>query len=951
MLINQLQSRVPNPEDYLEAVVKLLKLLFHTPKLILMKNYSFLFLLFVMSLAVNVSIGQDTKIPEGIKKTASVEGITEYVMDNGLKILLFPDQSKPTITVNITYMVGSRHEGYGETGMAHLLEHLVFKGTPDHPNIPQELTEHGARPNGTTWYDRTNYYETFTASDENLKWALDMESDRMINSFIAKEDLDSEMTVVRNEYERGENYPSSVLMKRVLSAAFQWHNYGKTTIGARSDLENVPIDRLKAFYKKYYQPDNAILTVTGKIDPAETLTLIKEYFGPIPRPERKLIPTYTKEPTQDGEKLVSLKRVGDVQSVAVVYHTPPGPHSDYASIAVIEELLTGEPGGRLYKSLVESKMASSQWGFAPGLKEGGFIYLNADVRKENDLEVAKAEMLATLDDLVDNPPTQDEVDRAKSRILKNWELSYNASDRVGLRISESIAAGDWRLFFLFRDRVEQVSTEDVVKVAKKYFIPSNRTIGVFLPDENPERADIPDAPNVKTLVANYKGKAEISAGEEFDPSPDNIDNRTTTGTLDNGMEYALLSKENRGDAVRATMRIRYGSPSSLKGKNSAADFTAMMLDKGTASMSRQEIQDKLDALKARIRIFGGISGTTVNIETTNENLPQVLDMVNEMLTSPSMTQTEFDKLKEEELAYMEEGLSDPQGRASNEFGRLLNPYPKTDVRYERTLEEEIEDMKKLTLEEVKAFHKTFYGGQNATMSIVGDFDEKAILTKVDKQYSGWKSSADYERISDPYLEIKAEDKKIETPDKSNAMFFAGMPVKVNDNHEDYAAMVIGNYILGGGFLNSRLATRIRQEEGLSYGVGSWFNGSSQDDGGSFGAYAISAPENSAKVQMAFKEEINKVVKDGFTQEELDSARNGWLQSRNVTRSQDNRLTGQLSNNLRLDRTMQWTKTLEEKISNLTLDQVNKAMKKHIDHSKMVYVKAGDFAKLDKEVKP
>ncbi len=894
---------------------------------------------------------QEIKIPEGVKKNASVEGITEYQLKNGMKVLLFPDQSKPTITVNVTYMVGSRHEGYGETGMAHLLEHLVFKGTPDHPDIPAELTEHGCRPNGTTWYDRTNYYETFTASDENLNWALDMESDRMVNSFIAKEDLDSEMTVVRNEYERGENYPSSVLMKRVMSAAFQWHNYGKTTIGARSDLENVPIDRLKAFYKKYYQPDNAILTVAGKIDPEQTLELINGYFGKIPRPDRELIPTYTKEPTQDGEKLVTLKRVGDVQSVAVVYHTPPGPHSDYAAVSVIEELLTGEPGGRLYKALVDSKLASSQWGFAPGLKEGGFIYLNADVRKDNDIAAAKDQMLATLDDLVDNPPTQEEVDRAKSRIIKNWELSYNSSDRVGLRISESIAAGDWRLFFLFRDRVEQVTTEDVVKVAKKYFIPSNRTIGMFLPDQNPQRAEIPDAPNVMNLVANYKGKAEVSAGEEFDPSPDNIDARTKSGSLNSGLEYALLSKENRGDAVQMNFRFRYGNPSDLKGKASAASFTSMMLNKGTATLSRQAIQDKLDELKARVRITGGNTSANVTIETINQHLPEVMDLVYDMIMNPSFDASEFEKLKEEELSYMEEGLSDPQGRAYNEFSRLLNPYPKDDVRYEPTLEEKIEDTKALNIEAVKAFWSEFYGGENATLSIVGDFDEDAILSKIEKQYSSWKSKTKYERITDPYLEIKAADKNIETPDKSNAMFFAGMPVKVNDEHQDYAAMVIGNYILGGGFLNSRLATRIRQEEGLSYGVGSWFNGSSQDDGGSFGAYAISAPENSAKVQAAFKEEIDKVVKDGFTQEELDAARKGWLQSQNVTRSQDNRLTGKLSSNLRLDRKMSWEKSLEEKISNLTIEEVNAAMNKHIDHNKMVYVKAGDFAKVKKEIKP
>jgi len=216
------------------------------------------------------SVQAQSKAPAPVKVT-SVEGITEYRLANGLQVLLFPDPSKPTITVNITYHVGSRHEGYGESGMAHLLEHMVFKGSTKHKNIPAELTSHGASPNGTTWYDRTNYFETFNATDENLNWALDLESDRMINSFIDNKDLQSEFTVVRNEFERGENSPGSVLMERILSTAYLWHNYGKSTIGSKEDIEKVPIENLKAFYKKYYQPDNATLVVAGKIDEAKTL--------------------------------------------------------------------------------------------------------------------------------------------------------------------------------------------------------------------------------------------------------------------------------------------------------------------------------------------------------------------------------------------------------------------------------------------------------------------------------------------------------------------------------------------------------------------------------------------------------------------------------------------------------------------------------------------------------
>jgi len=214
------------------------------------------------------------QLPPRIQKVTTVEGITEYRLDNGLRVLLFPDPSKPTITVNVTVLVGSGSEGYGEKGMAHLLEHLVFKGTPGHPDIPRELTEHGTRPNGTTSFDRTNYFETFQATEENLKWALDMEADRLVNSFIAKKDLDSEMTVVRNEWEAGENFPQAVLQKRILAAAYEWHNYGHTVIGARSDIEKVPIERLQEFYRKHYQTDNAILMVAGKIDEPTTLKLI-----------------------------------------------------------------------------------------------------------------------------------------------------------------------------------------------------------------------------------------------------------------------------------------------------------------------------------------------------------------------------------------------------------------------------------------------------------------------------------------------------------------------------------------------------------------------------------------------------------------------------------------------------------------------------------------------------
>src|SRR5262245_28335433 len=296
--------------------------------------------------------------PNGPRKVVTVEGITEFQLDNGLRLLLFPDLSRSKLTVNMTVLVGSRHEGYGETGMAHLLEHMVFKGTPDHPTIPKALQDHGAQFNGSTNTDRTNYFETLAAGDDNLEFAIRMEADRLVRSTIKKEDLDSEFTVVRNEFESGENSPTGVLSKRISAAAYEWHNYGKSTIGNRSDIERVPVENLRAFYKKFYQPDNVVLVVAGQFDESKALGLVQKYFGSIPRPQRKLDNTYTEEPAQDGERLVTLRRVGDVAAVGVAYHVPAGPHPDAAALQVLSRLLSTQPSGRLYRALVETRKAT-----------------------------------------------------------------------------------------------------------------------------------------------------------------------------------------------------------------------------------------------------------------------------------------------------------------------------------------------------------------------------------------------------------------------------------------------------------------------------------------------------------------------------------------------------------------------------------------------------------------
>jgi len=768
----------------------------------------------------------------------------------------------------------------------------------------------------------------------------------MVNSYIAKKDLDSEFSVVRNEMESGENSPFGVLFQKTLAAAYQWHNYGKTVIGARSDVENVPIDRLQAFYRRYYQPDNAMLLVAGKFDEAKTLDLIKKYFSAIPKPDRILPPNYTIEPTQDGERQVTIRRVGDTQIVMAGYHVPSGAHQDAAAVEILTTILSDTPSGRLYKSLVETKKASSVGGFGFALKEPSYNLFFAQFRKEDSLDAVRSAITETIENAAKTPPTKEEVERARTSLLKDIELSLNDSNRVGLEMSEYAAQGDWRLFFLNRDRLRKVTAEDVKRVAESYFKQSNRTLGIFAPTEKPDRAEIPNIKDadVAAMVKDYKGDALVAQGEVFDPSPANIEARVKRIKV-GGLDVALLPKENRGDAVVANLILRFGDEKSLMNRSDAAQFAGQLLQRGTTKHTRQQIQDEFDKLKARVSVFGGATSANVSIETTRQNLPAVLRLVSEILREPVFPQTEFDQFKQETLTQIESQKSEPQSIAFTELSRHFNIYPKGHPSYSGSIEEDIADIKAVTLDDVKKFYKDFYGASTGQMTVVGDFDEKEISALTQELFGNWKSPQQYTRIKNEYRAVSPINKSFEAPDKANAFFVARMNVKVRDDNADYPALVLGNYMLGGGFLNSRLAARIRGKDGLSYGVGSNFSASALDETGQFLANAIYAPENAEKLEAAFKDELAKLLKDGFTPEEIAAAKSGLLQGRQLSRAQDRELAGRLNNYLFLNRTIAWDADFDKKLESLTVEQVNAAMRKYMTPDNITIIKAGDFAKV------
>lgn len=896
------------------------------------------------------------------RKVASVEGITEYQFDNGLRALLFPDNSQSKVTVNLTVLVGSRQEGYGETGMAHLLEHMVFKGTPRHPKVPKALQEHGAQFNGSTSNDRVNYFETLSATEENLEFAIDLEADRMVNSYIKQEDLDSEMTVVRNEFERGENSPGAVLSERISAAAYDWHNYGKSTIGNRTDIERVPVENLRAFYKKYYQPDNVVLIVAGKFEESKALSFIQKYFGPIPRPERKLVATYTEEPAQDGERSVILRRVGDVSMVGVAYHIPAASHPDTAALEVLAGILRTQPSGRLYKALVETKKASSASAFARREHDPGLMSVDAEVAHGSTPEEVRDIILATVEEIGTKGVTTEEVNRARQQILKQRELAANDTAALGRSLSEWVAQGDWRLYCLHRDYIEQVTPEGVKAAAARYLQRNNRTVGIFMPTGKAERVGVPPTPDIAALVSNYKGRGVIAEGEIFEATPENVEARVQRAELPEGIKVTLMPKKTRGQEAHLLLTLRYGNEENLKGFESVAGFLPELMLRGTKKLSHQQLRDELDKLSANLgagaggggRRGGGRRGggggavagagsVTFSIQAKRDTLPAVIEILGQVLREPLLPAEDFEVLKSERLAAVQQMRSEPGMLAPRLLQRELNPHSKDDIRYVTTVEESIQRLKDVKYEQVAQLYREYLGSQAGELTIVGDFDSKQCLPILERALSGWKSKKPYARIAMPIAsDAKGGGHQIRTPDKANATYTAGLLFPLRDDDPDYPAMVVGNYIFGAGALSSRLGDRIRQKEGLSYGVSSGLNVSSQDKRAGLTISAICNPQNIGRVEKCAQEELERLLHDGVTKEELENAKQGYLQAQKVGRASDTALAGILTNLRHLGRTMAFEADIEKKINGLTVEQVNAALRKYIDPKKLVIVTAGDF---------
>jgi zinc protease len=879
------------------------------------------------------------------RRILAYEGVSEWRLDNGLRVLLVPDRALPTVTVSIHYNVGSAVEGSGEAGLAHLFEHMLFKGTATRDNLWAELQNHGAQMNGYTWVDSTQFFETLPASDENVAYAIDLEADRMVHSRLLQSDLNREFSVVRNEFEMTDSNPLRVLRERILSAAYRFHGYGRPTLGSKSDIEKMPVERLRDFYRRWYRPDNATLVIGGRFDDKHVLARVQKSFGALPRPATPLPARYTVEPPQDGEREVVVRRPGDVGIVGVVYHGVAASADDYAAELALDDVLTHKPTGRLQRALVDSGLAaaveSSQWPWSgPGL-----LQCFARVRKDQSMERVREKMLAVIETLSD--VREDEVDRFKRRFLKQIQLEIIDANALSQELGEWAVRGDWRLFYRLRDQVQKLDAAQVNAFARAHLKTSNRTLGLYLPTAKPDRAPLAETPDVAPLVKDYARDDAASEGEAIEASLPAIDARVQRSELPSGMKVLLLPKATRGHAVRLVVDVPFGSVAELRGKHGAVGFLPAMLLRGTRRHTRAQLEDEWDRLQAQARLGGDNvddNEVRLTVTTTRANLPSVIALVAEVLKEPAFSPTELETYRKETLARYEEQLQVPQSRLWNALWQtVMPPFAADDVRRERSLEEKIADASKVNVHDLlAAWH--LLGANDGAVAIVGDFDPTGAQRTLDEKFGAWRAPRPFRPLERPFHPTTPTSELIRLPDKPMAMLAVGQALAVRDDDTDYPGLLLGTYVLGGG-MKSRLLARLREKEGVSYGTSAFVRADRRDHRGLMAAWAMCATANAERALRGLREELTRLLHDGIPEAELQEAKKSLRLQLEDELASDDFVANALVDEALVGRTLAPWHARNQRIEALSSAEVQAAMTKHFAPAALATVQAGDFKPL------
>lgn len=902
----------------------------------------FFFFLSTSLWALAASAGDD------LEPIQTLEGIEAYELpSNGLKVLLMPNEGLPVATIMVTYQVGSRHEVAGTTGATHILEHMMFKGTPrynaedgsDYSNIMERI---GARSNATTWFDRTNYYATLPR--EYVPLAIELEADRMRNLRIREEDLASEMTVVRNEYERGENDPVRTLIKELFATAFTAHTYSHPTIGWKSDIESTSPAKLREFYDTFYWPENAVLTVIGGFDRDATLKAIVEHYGVIEPAPHPIPQVETVEPEQLGPRRVTIERAGQVGVLMVGYKVPKATHQDWPALLLIDQIVGADKTGRLYRALEDKGKASATFTYAPELHDPGLFVFGAYLTPNATHEEVESILKEEIEALIGGGVTEDELARAKSVIRADIIYGRDGPYSIANQINEAIAMGDWTSYVNRPKEIEAVTAEEIQAVAKRYFRRKTSTTGWFVPGVKNSltmQSGQPWGPNYyrePELLSPSRNQAQVGGDEGLSPVID-FSSSMRRETVE-GIDLITVDMPIDG-AVSFVGSFAAGEALSPNDRPMLAGLTAAMLDKGSAQRDRFAIAERLNTLGANIGFGAENHSLSFSGRFLRPDAGAVLELLAEQLREPAFDPDVFETVRSRQEANLLQAVDDPGYRASSQISRML--YPMAHPNRSEELDTLLDDLNRANIEDLRDFHQQFYGPESMRLVFAGDIDFEQIKAAVANAFDDWSGGVPYLDNFPPPHENTSGQERIHIADKPSVSVEYGYHTGLQRNEDEYIPFMLGNYILGGSF-NSRLMSEVRKERGLTYGIRTTHQGDLLTPG-NWTLTASFSPDTLDQGLKATEDVLHDWHANGVSEKETEAAIETLRGAYLVGLSTTNRVAAQLHSFLQRGLEPEYIDQYPLELKNRTAEQVNHAIRRHLDPSNAKRVVAGSLRNL------
>ena len=867
---------------------------------------------------------------------AQAAGFSSYVLPNGFRIILAAFPSAANARIELVVKTGSKLEGYGETGMAHLLEHMLFKSAGKRVDLKSDLTALGATWNGTTDTDRTNYFETVAAEPEKIDEAIRIEADRFIRASFTKEHLASEMSVVRNELERSDNDPGSLVIRALQRQSYFWHGYSRPTIGARSDIEDAPFSALQAFHKKHYRPDNAALIVTGNFDQQRVLALASQLFGVARNPATPPVRSWTREEARATTNRSELTLPAGKTVAASAWKLPGMTDRQTYAFDLATAAICDNDWGSLRKDLVlERKIAVSVSCGTHLQSDYSLLIGSATAGKDADAEVLSRALLEHIETAAARGVSQDQLERARLAELNAFERLENAHEILASFLSQAEVAGDWRLFFWQRDIIKTLTLAEANSALKKWAVRVNRSDVLLRHADGIVAPEVPKPDAARGLVSGKEWPAIAMLADPIPTSAGELARATIKIPLDGTRaRAALISRRTQGNLAWVVLNNDYGNESALSGRRTACTMADHLMAFGGAGFSRDQLSARMEALQAQWSI--GLGG--IVLEAPRGNIDAALDILLAAWAAPALPHAEFERIKASSIARLEASLKDPAQVAHNTASLRFDNYPPGHPMQPRSLEKKLADSRAVSFADTTACATDFAGIAQIRLAMVGAFspqDVQGVWAKIAKLPDARIPYARVKEIDAP-LSVDTTPINIAMPEKPNASIAGSVLLRIIDDSPDFPALRIAVKILGGD-ADSRIWTRLREREGLAYDAGVHLTGNHFEPRSTLSIHASAASDKAGAALNSLQEELARALKDGFSAREVARAKRAWQQERKTSLRSEDSFAESLAQGLYSGRDYSWLAQYDEKIARLSVQEVNLALRKYLGEAPIVWM--------------